>query len=106
MTGKVDENQALRERGFTEEQIKAVMGSKSVPVIEACGLLFKAPLSNFKYTQMDYVLHLHSQFEKGNLPFPGPVSEQPGQIMEILSLVSVIKSEIQIQQQKKQVNNG
>jgi hypothetical protein len=100
LTGSKDNTQELLDRGYTEAQIKSAQANKYVPEVKINGLKFTAPLTNFRYPIMGYVLYLHQNYEKGLLPYPGSVSEQPGQIMDILALLQSIKSEYALSLEK------
>lgn len=100
MRGDKDHDSALLGRGYTAEQLKAVK-SKKQAAVEMHGLRFTVPLINFKYERMHYVLILFENYERGILPYPGSVSEQPAQIMEILSLLKTLKQEFQTQLNNK-----
>lgn len=91
MRGDKDHETELRSRGYTEEHLKRI--NQKTPDVKVNGLIFSRPLTNFKYELIGYVLILAENYEKGNLPFPGSVSEQPGQIMDILNVIQNLKIE-------------
>ncbi len=61
-----------------------------------------------------FLLHLFFQYERGFLPFPGSISEQPSKIIDIFSVFTYLKSERQKeldeknkkQQQRQMVKHG
>ena len=69
--------------------------------VTCLGLRFSRPLSNFKSDFIHYPWTLFENYEKGLLPFPGSVSEQPAQIMEIFSIFKALKIEQENLQNKK-----
>lgn len=92
ISNEIDHDESLKLRGFSEEQIKKVSKQKPKTQIKTMGLIFKQPLCKFKYPLIEYVLILSENYEKGNLPFSGSISEQPAQVIEILELIKAIKS--------------
>lgn len=100
-TGEKDNTQELRDRGYTDEAIKSLSKVKSVVDVRTMGLCFKKQLYSFKYELMPYVTILLENYEKGNLPYAGPISEQPAQVIEILNLMQAIKLDHQTKQQNK-----
>ena len=99
VTGEVDPSLILRERGYSPEQIRAV--EKNGKKIETNFLRFSVSLHNFKYPQLGYVVTLFEHYEKGTMPFPGSVSEQPAQIMDIFRILAMLKIEHEARLQKK-----
>lgn len=49
-----------------------------------------------------YWLSVHAHYDKGFLPFPGSVMDQPAKAMEIISLISGLNAEQQLQEAKRQ----
>jgi hypothetical protein len=101
LSGEKDQEDLLRARGYSEQQIKIVMSKQATPNVNTMGLVFSKPLVKFKYSLMSYLLILLENYERGNLPYPGAVSEQPAQVMEIIGLLQAIKSNFQNAQQAK-----
>lgn len=95
----------LEARGYSPEALAAarqIAAATFNPVV-SCGLRFTKPLDQFNYDQMGYALTLFENYEKGNLPFPGSVSDQPAQIIEIFGLLKALRQE---QEQRKSLENG
>ncbi len=65
------------------------------------GLHFTIPLENFKSDLINHALFLFENYERGVLPFPGSVSEQPAQIIEIFGVFQALKFEIEAAERKK-----
>lgn len=86
---------SLSERGYSPEAIAAAKKKVAFNPIVSCGLRFTKHLSNYKYPLFTYVVSLFQNYEKGNLPFEGPVSDQPAQIMEIFSVFEHLRAEQQ-----------
>lgn len=86
------------DRGYSPEvleQAKNRFAEKFSPVT-SCNLRFTKPFDHIRYSYMDLVLTLFSNYEKGVLPFPGSASEQPAQIFEIFSVLSALKHEAEM----------
>lgn len=83
----------LKDRGFTELQLKEMQRTGNFKPLETCGLRIKDDISSIKYEHFDYVCELLQSYELGHLPFPGSASEQPAQIMQILSLLKYLQYE-------------
>lgn len=91
---------AYRERGISEEQIailkkqvKDQSGIEASAETRSVGLQFTTDLEEFEYPYLGYVLTMHEQWERGTLPFEGPLSDQPSKIVEIMNLISNLKIE-------------
>lgn len=103
--GKSEVDPRLLKRGYTPEQIEATRRtakSKFNPVT-SLNLRFKTHFSKFEYEYFDYVLHLFDQYKKGNLPFPGCLSEQPAQIIETFQVLTALENENELRL-RRQVN--
>lgn len=97
--GRDEIDPTLLSRGYTPEVLAATKKKVSIAPITSCGLKFTKHLSHFKYPLFGYVLSLYENYERGQLPFDGSVSDQPAQVMDIFSVISNIRFE----QQKKQL---
>lgn len=98
----------LRERGYTEKQIQSFLENinNSNSKTDILSLRFKRPLSNFKYINMDYVLLLFENYEKGILPFEGPLGDQPAQIIEVFKIMEHIKNKELLKYQEEALNKS
>jgi len=69
---------------------------------------YKSCLCNFKNPNMEYYFTLYNMYDKGILPFPGSVIEQPNKIIEILNFIKVLQSkrEEEAIKKMKSKNNG
>jgi hypothetical protein len=56
---------------------------------------------NFKHPSIYLFLNLHRQYEKGMLPFEGSLVDQPNYIMEVFSVLSKLRTEKEIEDQKR-----
>jgi hypothetical protein len=96
-----DPTEELKARGYSEAQIASMQTHRPVKEVRIQGLLFKRPLTDLEYPLMGYALTLLENYERGNLPFPGAISEQPAQIIEILNLLQAIKLDIKSRQEQQ-----
>lgn len=93
-------------RGYSEEAIK-IMEQRARPVeVKSCNLKITKPLENFKFKGFDYTFGLYNSYKKGQLPFEGPVSEQPSKIIEIFNIYNQLETEAQERAAKEQKANG
>lgn len=86
---------SLNSRGYSPEALaeaKKILEKQFTPVT-TLGLRFTRPLENFKSDILAYAWLLFDNYERGNLPFPGSVSEQPAQIMEIFGTLESLRLE-------------
>lgn len=93
----------LLSRGYTKEAIEALrkQQQQSFSVLDSCGIRFKSAFHEIKYDLYSYVEQLYSLYQRGILPFPGSVSEQPGQIMEIFNVFDSLQIERHNKEAKK-----
>lgn len=100
---KEEDISLLKARGFSEEQIRSALNQKlnTTNITEINNIRFLVPTTRFKYSLIGYLLILLENYERGILPYPGSVSEQPAQVMEMITLLSSIKSEYQYKQQMR-----
>lgn len=75
---------------------------KKVAETKTQSLKFTRDLTEFHYPLIGYLLILLENYERGSLPYPGPVSEQPAQIMETLSLMQSLKVNFKNEIERKQ----
>ncbi len=82
-------------RGYSEAALEEVRKHNRLAFtsIKSCGLEFTRPFNHLRFDQLSYALLLLENYERGRLPFPGSVSEQPAQIMEIFSVISRVRQE-------------
>lgn len=99
----------LAAKGYTEAQLAHANKNfvATFSPVTSCGLRFTKPFAHLKFEPISYVLTLLENYERGCLPFPGSVSEQPSQIMELFSILSQLKHEAETrarEQQKQKVS--
>lgn len=97
----------LKDRGFTDEQLKILREKMktSVTEVRSLNIKFTRPIEEFKYSQFGYVLTLYRAYkEHGTLPFPGSISEQPAQFIEILNTIEAVELEFREKELEQQKN--
>lgn len=97
----------LLDRGYTADQIAAMrkQSPQTFTPVESCGLKFKSDFSKVKYEHFHYLMNLYQMYEKGCLPFPGSVSEQPAQIIEMFNIIQLLELERRNREAKEQHKN-
>lgn len=107
-SGKAGTEQKLETRGYSEAALKELEQHerKMISTVESQGLRFKRPLKEYESDILEYALQLHENYERGQLPFPGSVSEQPAQIIQIFNLLSSLRNERVEKQNKREEKNG
>lgn len=99
-SGKQDESKALKDRGYTKEQIAHVLGKKKINRLRSLDLEFDDD-NLVKYPWLSFSIITHQGFQQGILPYPGSLSEQPAKIIEIFSLLDQLKYEAEEQTRKR-----
>lgn len=76
---------------------------KDTVKIEMDGIAYHSCLChpNFQHPLFNTLLVLSEKYEKGILPYSGGVMDQPAQVIEMLSLISKLKQELELEQQKE-----
>lgn len=79
----------------TEEEIKYLRKTMGVTKQLSCGLEFTKDFKEYpEYNHFNFVMMSSHLYNKaGTLPFPGSLSQQPAQMMEILETVFELDSE-------------
>jgi hypothetical protein len=62
---------------------------------------FKKCPGNYTDTQVRYLVDWFMMYEKGVMPFDGPMADQPAKIIEIFELIQSIRDEKVLQQEKE-----
>ncbi len=98
----------LEKRGYPEAAL--AHASKKLTdqfvAVKSVGIQFNKPFSHLKFALMSYILTLFENYERGCLPYPGSVSEQPALIMECFSVLQVLKQEMEVKISEKIKSNG
>jgi hypothetical protein len=118
ITLKKEIDPRLLQRGFTQEQLKAVRDSmeKLPSEIISLNLHFKTNLEKFRSEEFNYLVTLYDAYHRhGVLPYSGSLSEQPNKIIEIFNVLDSLRQERENklldehkrnQENKKKRNNG
>jgi hypothetical protein len=101
--GEATSQSDLKSRGYTDQQIEAVNRSKrkASKSFKVGNILFRKPLVEFKCDNLSYLLLLFENYEKGLLPFNGPVSDQPAKVIDIFNILYQVRQEYQDEQKNK-----
>lgn len=62
---------------------------------------FRTCIGNFFSQTMAHWVYVHSQYEKGFLPFPGCLNDQPNKVMDVFHVISNHNMERMASLQKK-----
>lgn len=98
--GHVDEEQKLRDRGYSEQQVKYAMKGKGASSFKSLDVVFHID-NKLKYPYFGYIYTLYNQYKQGVLPFPGSMSEQPAKIIEIFDVLQQLELEQEEKTRKK-----
>lgn len=98
--GQDDEEQALRDRGYSEDRIRYTLKDKQGNSFKSLNVSFHVK-NKLKYPYFSYVITLFNQYKNGVLPFNGCVSEQPAKIIEIFEVLQQLEYEHQEKTRKK-----
>lgn len=85
----------LKDKGYSPEAL-AILEAKTrraTNAVTSLGLRYDRHLSNYKFPYINYALTAFQNYERGVLPYPGSLSEQPAQIIEILQVIGSIRAE-------------
>lgn len=63
---------------------------------------YNSCLCNYSYSLIYYFSILLENYEKGNLPFEGSISDQPSRVIDIIYLIQALKQEYKQKLQKEQ----
>jgi hypothetical protein len=82
-------NPEIFKKGYTEAQIKYLRKSLGKTMNVSCDIEFTKEYNEYPdYYHFNFVMTTYHTWNKsGACPFPGSVSEQPGQIMDIFDLL-------------------
>ena len=91
------------QRGYTEEQLKALKSSVKGKTSEFISLdvHFKCDLSRFDVDYFNYAMVSFDVYDRhGVLPYNGSLSDQPNKIIEIFNVLGSLKNEREKKQQE------
>lgn len=90
--GQDDEEQALRDRGYSENQIKHALKDKQGSSFKSLNVVFHNP-TKVKYPYFSYIITLFNQYKNGVMPFDGCMVDQPAKIIEIFDVLYQLQHE-------------
>lgn len=97
----------IREREEAERAGGIEKARLRIQTANGCNVISKEPkyqidrfnfhtcFCNFIYPDFNYFSMLYGQYEKGNLPYPGSMSEQPNKVIEIFNVLDLLNIERQ-----------
>lgn len=90
-------------KNCTEDQIKYLRKTMSGNVQQSCNIEFTKEFKEYpEYEHFNFVMMASHVFSKaGTLPFPGSLSDQPAQIMDILDTIFELDNEQEQDSQRK-----
>jgi hypothetical protein len=105
---KYEVSSAVKSRGYSPEVLAKTKSkfAEKFNSVESCGIRFTKPFGNIEFENFDYFLTLFQQFERGHLPYPGSVSEQPAKVIEIFSVLKLLQLERELKNHESVNNNG
>lgn len=95
-----DEEQVLRDRGFSEDQIRYTLKDKQGTSFKSLNVVFHEK-NKLKYPYFSYIITLFNQYKNGTLPFTGSLVEQPAKIIEIFDVLYQLQYEQEENSRKK-----
>lgn len=95
-----DEEQALRDRGFNENQIRHALKDKQGTSFKSLNVSFHTNIK-LKYEYFTYILTLFDLYKKGTMPYPGAMVDQPAKIIEIFQVLTQLQYEKEEETRKK-----
>jgi len=90
--GKGLMDQTLLDRGYSPEQIAALSSSNS-KTLKSLNLILKPGFENLEFRNFNFYYNLFSQYEKGVLPYPGSLTDQPNKIIEVFNVFQSLNLE-------------
>ena len=87
----------------TEAEIKYLRKSMGALAQSSCGMQFDKDYKEYpEYNHFNFVMMASHVYNKsGTLPFPGSLSEQPAQMMEVLEVLFELDAEREADAQRK-----
>lgn len=92
LTGSSLVDKSLKERGYSEAQI-AAMQKNNFKTIRFNNLILKPGFEKLHFENFDFYYALFNQYEKGVLPFKGPLVDQPNKIIELFGVLQSLNTE-------------
>ena len=95
------------DRGYSEERLKYLRKTLGNTVNISCSIEFNKDFKDYPdYEHFNFIMFANHVFTKsGTLPFPGSLSEQPSQIMEIFETLFELDMEREEDARRKAVKD-
>jgi len=96
---KDDEEQVLRDRGYSEDKIRYVLKDKQGTSYKSLNVVFHTT-KLYKYPRFTYIYGAYTAYKNGILPTPGSFSEQPAKLIDIFNTLQQLEFEAKEAAQK------
>lgn len=85
------------------EAFKRVKGCVSTPKTnyKVEGFELNTCLGNFARNEFYSYMEMLRQYEKGIMPFPGAMAEQPAKVIDIFNMISQLRNEKEAEKQER-----
>ena len=88
------------ENALTRQRLRGKCDNRTLTMEN--GVVYHKCFCSFSHSQFDAFYRVWDCYEKGILPFPGTVFEQPAWVFDVIELFSRLKYETQEREQEKQ----
>lgn len=97
-----DREQKLRERGYSEGQIKVALADNPAEskTVTSLNVRFNTNQA-IKYPYFSYVFTLYLRYRDGILPYEGPLTDQPAKIIDMFNILEQLQHETEVKQRKE-----
>ena len=94
--------QKLKERGYSDEQIKIALSQDQAEpsMVRSLDVRFQTSQA-VNYPYFSYVLNLYLRSREGILPYPGGYAQQPAKIIDIFNVLEQLQHETEVRQRKE-----
>lgn len=82
----------LKDRGYTPEQINAVMKDKSFQSMKSLNIEFSEP-TTLHCSEFGFYSSIYMSYLKGHLPYNGCYVDQPAKIIDVIQTLEALYSE-------------
>lgn len=94
-------DQTLLDKGYTPAQIDALY-AKNKQTLKSLNLILKPGFEKLEFQNFDFYYNLFSQYEKGILPYPGSLVDQPNKIIEVFGVLQSLNLEYEKRNREEQ----
>lgn len=104
LTSRPQIDPAIYERGLPEAAIREMekkLESSPKGEIKSLGFRFTGDLHRFKFPGFSYIMTLFQGYQKGILPYPGALADQPAKIFDIFDTIEQLRFEAEDRQRRE-----